>query len=81
MANPSESVRAAAVAAYYDRLRTAPPPVDNAAFPAGADMIFYCRACRHVCDIKPESYYFPPNRYCSECRGLIDQGWIPRPLV
>jgi hypothetical protein len=71
-----EHVRKAAVEALAWRRRMAPPQVDNSQMPAGAQMIYYCRTCGHVCDIKHEAYIFPPYRHCSECQALIDLDWI-----
>lgn len=71
-----ERVRDAARAQLADRRATRPVPVDQSTLPAGREITFYCKTCGHVCDVKPEQYLFPPNQYCSECRGMISEGWL-----
>ena len=73
---PKDQIKSAALDAFRARVESQPAHIDNSAAIAGADMIFYCRACGHVCDTKPEAYLFPPYQHCSECRGLIAEGWI-----
>jgi len=50
--------------------------VDNAGLHAGSPMYFYCRHCGIPTEVFPEDYLFPPQRICSQCVGLQNQGWL-----
>ena len=76
--NRLEQIRVAALEALELRRRTKPTPIDNSTLVAGSRMYFYCRTCGALSDVKPENYLFPPDTHCSECRGLIDHGWLSR---
>ena len=49
--------------------------VDNASLPVGSPMYYYCKFCRLLTDVLPESHVGPPQKYCDECQKLKDAGW------
>ncbi len=67
-----DKIKAAMREARDARKATRPVPIDNVSLPAGAPMMFYCVACGHIADIKPENYLAPVRKLCSECEGLAD---------
>lgn len=53
---------------------------DNSQAYAGEPMVFHCKWCGTICDILPEDYFFPPHKVCSQCEGLIQEGWLDAAL-
>lgn len=54
--------------------------IDNASLYAGSPMYFYCHGCtKHVATL-PESYIFPPAKYCEPCKVLVDHGLLEQAL-
>jgi hypothetical protein len=72
------SLREKGEAALTYRKANRPEHIDNGALPAGANMTFYCVACGHIADIKPEEYLFPVRKMCSECEGLAQLKLLKR---
>lgn len=72
----TEQGREAAEAALKSRRETAPRKVDNSRLPAGSPMYFYCVACGHLSDEKPESYTSAVKKLCGECQAMKDLGWL-----
>lgn len=47
----------------WEHRRANPPErADNAALPAGSDMLYYCVSCGFLSDVKPEDYFLAPPR-------------------
>ena len=66
-----------ALAALKDRRENAPEQIDNASLPAGSPMYYYCKACGHIAETKPEGWFVnPPRKLCAECQALKDLGWL-----
>jgi hypothetical protein len=72
----SEQGKEVALAALAERRANKPEKIDNASLPAGSEMYFYCKACGHLSDIKPESYITAVKKLCKECQALKDLGWL-----
>lgn len=65
-------------AQLVERKAHRPEHVRNDHLPAGAELFFYCEACGHLADIKPEEYLFPVRKLCSECEGLAELKLLKR---
>lgn len=50
--------------------------IDNQRLYSGQPCIFYCRHCGIFLEILPEDYLFVPLKECSQCRGLVEHGWL-----
>ena len=50
--------------------------IKNDELPAGSPMYFYCRYCGVPTEVLPEDCMFLPLGECSQCRGLMDAGWL-----
>lgn len=72
----TEQGREVALAKLAERRADPPERVDNASMPAGAPMYFYCIACGHLSDTKPESYVTPVRKLCGECAALQALDWL-----
>lgn len=73
-----DQIKDAALASFHRRKINPPVPIENSSLPAGSPMYFYCSACGHLADVKPEDWFLTgPRRFCSECEGLVDRGWLP----
>lgn len=57
------------------------PPIDNSKLPVGSPMYFYCQECGIIVETLPEDYLFPPRNICSQCAGLIEQGWLHQAIL
>jgi hypothetical protein len=68
--------RETAVEALKERRANRPDQIDNSSLPAGSPMYFYCVACGHYADEKPECYTSTPKSLCEECQALKDLGWL-----
>lgn len=67
----------AALAALAERRANKPEQIDNSALPAGSPMYYYCIACGHLADTKPEGWFATlPSKLCDECKALSDLGWL-----
>ena len=44
--------------------------------PAGSPMHFYCKECEILIEVIDEIYLFPPYKTCSQCKGLVGEGWL-----
>ncbi len=66
----------AALAALTYRRANKPKPIDNGSLHAGSPMYFYCLACAHLADVKPESFTTRPKSLCAECDALKQLGWL-----
>lgn len=65
-----------ALRSLKERKANVPEQRDNASFPAGSPMLFYCQFCGHRSDTLPECYINPPKRLCDECQAMKDSGWL-----
>lgn len=73
----TELGREAALAALAERRANRPDQIDNGKLPAGSPMYYYCKACGHLSDTKPENWFmYPPLPLCNECQALADLGWL-----
>ena len=73
----TEQGREAALEALEKRRAHPPVKLDNASLPAGSPMYYYCRACGHLADTKPENWFLTlPKKLCPECQALQDLGWL-----
>lgn len=72
----SEFARDMAIKLFVRRAMNHPQPIDNSKLYAGSPMIFYCKTCGWVSDIKEEEYCFAVRHTCSECDGLTETGWM-----
>lgn len=61
------------------RRDNAPPQIDNASLPAGADMFYYCKGCRVEVARLPEAWVdnLPPH-FCDDCKEVVDAGYMDR---
>lgn len=67
------------ISGFLYRLKTAPPWIDNSALPPGSDMYYYCKACQHLADVKPEGWWIKvPKTLCEPCQILVDNDIITR---
>jgi len=64
------------LAALAQRRANQPVQINNGRLPAGAPMYFYCVACGHLADTKPENYTTPVAKLCEECEELHVAGWL-----
>jgi hypothetical protein len=79
MQYPEENLpKSFAIKQFIRRLRQAEEQgqVRNEQSMVGEAMFFHCKHCGVICDILPEDYFFPPHKTCSQCQGLINEGWM-----
>jgi len=50
--------------------------IKNEDLHAGEPMYYYCKACGIFIEFLPEGHLFSPFQHCSQCVGLISQGWL-----
>lgn len=50
--------------------------VDNAAAPAGAPMVYYCKYCGDHTETLPETHFQAPKTTCGPCKPLVDHGLV-----
>lgn len=50
--------------------------INNTDLPAGSPMYFYCNYCGILCDKVEEEYIFSVYHECSQCRGMMKEGWL-----
>jgi hypothetical protein len=76
--NDREYAKEKAVQQFIRRKRYAQrlEKIDNAGLHAGSPMYFYCSDCGVPTEVLPEDYLFPPERSCSQCKGLKSEGWF-----
>ena len=65
-----------AIQQFVERKRIAPERIDNSKLKAGSLMLYYCHHCGTHTETLPEDHLFSPWRICSQCVGLIEQGWM-----
>lgn len=73
-----EAAKELAIKHYIRRVRAAleKGQIDNHALPAGKPMFFYCKECGIQTETLPEDYLFQPYQHCSQCKGLMTEGWL-----
>jgi hypothetical protein len=59
-----------------ERKGNRPKQIDNSSLYAGSPMYFYCQACGHLSDTKPEDYNTAVRLLCEECQALKDLDWL-----